>query len=184
MSQNAAEVFVGRGLNIYLAPSGTALPTTMAAPSASFTDLGYTSTDGVQMNFDATTEGITAHQSLEEIRRIKTAQSFTFSFNCMQWNDETMALAFGGGDWSNVGGMWKYSPPAVEDDIIEYALVADVEDGDINLRVLVERCVVDGSVETGITNSAAATMPVTLRALKPETGGDAFNFLSDDVQFS
>lgn len=184
MSQNAAEVFVGRGLNIYLAPSGTALPTNLAAPSASFTDLGYTSTDGVQMNFEATTEGITAHQSLEEIRRIKTAQSFTFSFNCMQWNDETMALAFGGGDWTNVGGMWKYSPPAVEDDLQEYALVADIEDGDINVRVTVERCIVDGSVETGITNSAAATMPISLRALKPVGGGDSFNFISDDVQFS
>jgi hypothetical protein len=184
MTQNAAEVFVGKGLNIYLAPSGTALPTNLAAPSASFVDLGYTSTDGVQMNFEATTEGITAHQSLEEIRRIKTAQAFTFSFNCMQWNDETMALAFGGGDWTNVGGMWKYSPPEVDDDISEYALVADIEDGDINLRVTCARCVVDGSVETGITNAAAATMPITLRALKPTAGGDAFNFISDDVQFS
>jgi hypothetical protein len=72
----------------------------------------------------------------------------------------------------------------VDDDISEYALVADIEDGDINLRVTCARCVVDGSVETGITNAAAATMPITLRALKPTAGGDAFNFISDDVQFS
>ena len=184
MSLTSEEVFIGRGLHIYLADAGTALPANdSVAPGASFHEVGHTAEEGVQMNYNVETQDIKSHQSRYALRTVKTDEAFQFTFSLMQWNDENISLAFGGGDWTNIGGVWKYSPPDIEDDVKEYALVADVTDGDINLRVTAGRCVVESGVETSIAPTAASLMPITLKALMPSSG-DPFNFLSDDVQFS
>lgn len=183
MSQDATEVLVGQEVQIYIAPTGTALPTAMAAPSASFVDLGYTSTDGFSFSYEPTVEDIYAHQDLDPIRQIKTAQTFQVTFNLMQWNEDTFALAFGGGSWQNIGGVWKYSPPDANDDIAEYALVADIKDGSKDSRITIARGSVAAAVETTVVNNAAAIMPITLKALKPSSG-DAWNYVSDELAYS
>lgn len=183
MSNDATEVLVGQQVKVYIAPAGTALPVGLASPSATFVDLGYTSTDGFSMSYEPTTEDIFAHQSLDPIRTIKTAQTFQVTFNAMQWNDDTFGLAFGGGSWSNIGGLWKYSPPDTDDELAKYALVADIKDGDHDARVTITEGVVTSAVETSIVNNAAAVFPITLKAEKPDSG-DAWNFITDAVEFS
>lgn len=183
MSLDSKEVLVGQQVRVYVAPAGTTLPTGMATPSQSFVDLGYTSPDGFSISYEPTTEDIFAHQSLDPIRTIKTAQSFQVTFNAMQWNDDTFSLAFGGGSWANVGGVWKYSPPSTDDDIAEYALVADIQDGAKDARITITKGVVAAAVETSVVNNAAAVFPITIKAQKADSD-DAWNYLSDEVAFS
>lgn len=182
MATDSTEVLVGQEAQIYLAPGGTSLPTGMAVPSASFVDLGYTSTDGFSFSYEPTVEDIYAHQDLDPIRQIKTAQTFQITFNLMQWNEDSFALAFGGGSWT-AGAQFTYSPPDTSDDIAEYAIVVDIKDGSKDARFTIKRGTVASAVETTIVNNAAAVLPITVKALKPSSG-DAWNYISDELAFS
>lgn len=183
MANDAAEVLVAQQVKIYLGPAAATLPTTMTAPSASFIDLGYTSTDGFSISYEPTVEDIYAHQDLDPIRQIKTGQVSQVTFNLMQWNEYTVPLAFGGGSWSDASGVYTYSPPGTNDAIAEYTLVADISDGTKDIRLTVGRGVVANAVETSLVNNAAAVMPITLKALKPTTG-KAWNLITDEGNFS
>ena len=183
MANDAREVLVAQQVKIYLGPAAATPPTTLTAPSASFIDLGYTSTDGFQISYEPTVQDIMAHQSLDPIRQIKTAQTFQLTFNLMQWNEYTVPLAFGGGSWSDASGIYTYSPPDTNDDIAEYTLVADISDGTKDLRITLARGTVASGVQSSLVNTNAAVMPITLKAQKPTTG-KAWNIITDETNFS
>jgi len=183
MANDAKEVLVAQQVKIYLGPAAASVPTTMAAPSASFIDLGYTSTDGFSFSYEPTVEDIYAHQDLDPIRTIKTAQVTQVTFNLMQWNEYTVPLAFGGGSWSDAAGVYTYSPPSTNDEIAEYTLVADIGDGTKDIRFTIGRGTVASAVESTLVNNAAAVFPITMKALKPTTG-KSWNLITDETNFS
>lgn len=183
MANDATEVLVAQQAKIYIADAEETLPTGVAAPSGNFVELGYTSTDGLSVSFEPTVEDIFAHQDLDPIRQVNTARTFQITFNQMQWNEDTFALAFGGGTWSLSTGVYTYSPPDTGDAVPEYTLIADVEDGNKKKRFVIRRGSVNGAVETTLVNNTAAVMPITIRALKASGSSKAWEYRTDDASY-
>lgn len=146
-----------------------------------FTDLGYTTTEGVTFTATPTTEDIDAWQSATPIRRLVTARALAIAFQLQQWNQDNFSLAFGGGEWSEPApGVFRYDPPADTDALSEYALIVDFADGDKNARVVTFRGNVTDAVETQLMRTGPSVLPITFQALTPDDKDRSWYFVGDD----
>jgi hypothetical protein len=180
MSANSDQVVVGAAGRVYVAPVGTTLPTSPTATlDSAFADLGYVSEEGVTLAFAVTTEDVIAWQTSFPIRRIGTGFEGSASFTLLQFNADTVAVAFGGGAVTEpTPGVYKYTPPAASD-VAEYAAVIEWADGLKDYRWVINRCTVSDGVETNIVRNAAASLPISLSVLGDD-GQDPWYLLTND----
>lgn len=161
------------------------MPADNAAPTAAvddFLDLGYTTEDGVTFTATPNVEDINAWQKSTPVRRLVTARSLTVAFSLEQWNQETIQLAYGGGTWSQPSnGIFRFDPPGDNDALSEWALVVDFADGDRNSRFVIKRCESTEAVETQLTRTGAAVLPITLDARTPDGDDRSWYFVGDDA---
>lgn len=185
MAESASNIVVAQRGTVYIADVGTEVDDDPATPlGVGFTELGYTTEDGVTFSVSADVTDINAWQSPTPVRRITTSRSAAISLTLEEWTEQNFALAFGGGAWSSpTAGVYQYDPPADTDAVAEYCLVVDFHDGDQNSRIEVYRGNVDGSVETQLTRTGAAVLPITFTALTPDDTDRAWRYLSDDASF-
>jgi hypothetical protein len=186
MSQNASELVVASKGNIHVAPFGTTLPAEVDTTlDVAFVDTGYVNDAGVTLTVTPTIAAVQAWQKLSPIRNIVTARALTAAMSLEQWNQETLALAFGGGTWTMVTpGSYAYTPPADGDALTNYSVVIDARDGDKNLRWVIRKANVTDAVATNLVNTATALLPITFTALTPDDQSSAWYFCSDAVEFS
>lgn len=176
------ELVVASNGQVYVAPVGTALPTTTTgALNASFTGLGLTSEDGVTLTVTPTVDEFMAWQSRQAVRRELTAQEVQVTFQLEQWNESTIPLAFGGGTVSNSGGTYRFDLPETSDALDERSMVIDTNDGDRNIRIVIPRGNVTDAVESQFVRSSLAMLPITFKALEPDTGGGSAYLMFDDA---
>lgn len=179
MAQVAANVLVGRSGALYVAPSGTPLPTTASMPlNAAFVELGYVSEDGVTETPEEDTSEIRAWQGSTIVRRVTSSYEHRFSFKLIETKKPVLELYFKGSTVQSDGGTgFKLDVKSPTTD--RRAFVLDVVDGDKVVRNVVE----DGEVvERGeITYGAedAVGYEVTLTAY-PNTAQTVVTKLSDD----
>lgn len=180
---NSSEVPVGSTGQVYVAAVGSSAPTAFdsALAPATWTGLGYITEDGFKKQGDIETAEIGAWQSMEPIRREVTARSNEFAFALMQWNENTLPIAFGGGAVSAAGTGYKYVPPDGDDALIERALVIDANDGSTVYRFYAPRITITEGVETSFKRGEAAILPITFRCLTPASGGDAWTMFSNNA---
>jgi hypothetical protein len=186
--QDASEIVVAAQGHIYVAnlADNPLMPTNTDGPGATipgndFVDLGYTTEDGATFTASPTVEDINAWQKATPVRRLVTARSLMVAFSLEQWNQDTFALAFGGGTWSEPAtGVFRYDPPADEDALSEYAMILDFADGDRKGRVVVYKFNVTEAVETTLTRGGAALLPITANALTPDDQDRSWYFVGDD----
>ncbi len=185
MPLNADEVVVGSNGQAYVAPVGTTAPTDSgSALDTDFVELGYISEDGATITDNKDVENIGAWQSFYPLRRIITGRELNVGFALRQWNGDTVKLAFGGGTVAaNGAGEWEYTPPDPEE-LDERALVLDWQDGDKHYRLYVPRGIVTETVETNLTRSSAADLPITYGALPVDDVTPVYTLLTDDPSFS
>jgi hypothetical protein len=176
----AANILVGAGGSIYVGPVGATLPTDLTSPlDGSFTDVGYISEDGITLSASTDVTDIGAFQSLLPVRKIVTGRNFDLSFTLREWQEQTLVLAFGGGEVSETtSGVYRYDPPAAGDALYERAMVVEWRDGDKNYRLVINRGTVSEAVETSITRTNAADLPITFSVLDDD--GDTYFLLTDD----
>jgi hypothetical protein len=186
MSQNASELVVASKGSIHVAPFGTILPAEVdTALAPAFVDTGYVNEAGVTFTVTPTIADVGVWQKLTPVRKIVTARALTAAMQLEQWNQETIALAFGGGTWTMVSpGSYKYSPPADGDALVDYSVVIDASDGAKNLRWVIRKCNVTDAVTTNLVNTATALLPITFAALTPDDQDSAWYFCSDALEFS
>lgn len=193
MTKNVDEIVVGANGSIYLAPVGTALPTSISdALGVAFVDAGYVTEDGVTFTDGKTLESVRAWQSLYDLRKIVTAKEAMASFSLMQWSGSNVVLAFGGGEVEEVvapdagppavPGEYRYHPPAPEA-IDERILAIEWSDGDKDYRLIFPKGMVSENVETNVTRSAAALLPITFSILGTD-GVDPWILDTNDPAFS
>lgn len=186
MAFNSEELVVAISGHIRLANLADvpSLPATTDGPTADtpdFTDLGYTTEDGVTFTATPTVEDINAWQKATPVRRLVTARALTAAFSLEQWNQDNFSLAFGGGEWSEPApGVFRYDPPADVDPLPDYALVVDFQDGDRHCRVVIYRGNVTEAVETQLMRTGIAVLPITFNALSPDDRDRAWYFVGDD----
>jgi hypothetical protein len=176
----AANILVGSGGTIYVAPTGTALPTTEdGALNAAFTSVGYISEDGITISSSVEVADIAAFQSLLPVRRVVTGRTFEASFVLREWTAANIELAFGGGSVTNESTHFEYRPPAAGDALAEKSVVIDWQDGDKVYRLVLNRVVATETVETNITRTGAADLPLTLSVME-DSNGDTWYLMTDD----
>jgi hypothetical protein len=184
MAKDTDQIVVGANGTIRVAPVDTAMPATSAATfGAGWVDLGYASEDGVTLTDSKDLESIPVWQLFYPARRIVTGKDLTVAFVLRQWSSATVSLAFGGGEVTWVAaGQYQYEPPAPET-IDERALAVDWIDGDKNYRLLIPKGMVTENVETNITRTAAADLPITFGIIGTDDAGAPWTLLTDDPAF-
>lgn len=181
MSKNKQEVVVALDGEIYAAPASTTLPEDLSTLDPGFVDLGYASEDGVTFTVTPEVTDVNAWQSSTPIRRIVTSRALTLAFSAQQWNVNTFAAAYGGGEWSEDSpGVYRYDPPADADDLASYAVVLDFKDGNKNYRLVVMEANVTEATESNLTRGGAALLPITFSAITPDNEDRSWYLLSDD----
>ena len=178
---DANELVVAGTGQVYVAPVGTTLPTaTDDTLNAAFVGLGYTTEDGVTFTVAPEVNDYMAWQSRQPIRRELVNQTVSAAFSLLQWNEETVPLAFGGGAVTQVGSDYRYDFPTADDALDERAMVIDVTDGDRNMRFVLPRGNVTDSVEAQFVRTEMAVLPITFGILEPIGGGAPGYILFDD----
>lgn len=184
-AEDPQNIVITGNFHTYIAPVGTTAPTGPADSSNTNLDpafklVGYSSVDGSSLTRDKTTEDIMVHQSRFPVRKVTTDQSTQLNVTFMEWNQNTFKAAFGGGTFTNQGGVTKYIFPDPETDY-EFALVADGIDGNKFVRFYAPRCSTSGSITLPMSQTAVAELPTVFDVLEPGAGLDALTMYSTGV---
>jgi hypothetical protein len=183
---NAGEVPVGSTGQVYTAAVGATAPTAFdsSLAAATWTGAGFLTEDGFTKAGNVETAEIKAWQSFSPIRREVTGRNDSFSFALMQWNENNVILAFGGGAISAAGTGYKYTPPQDSDALVEKALVIDANDGSNVYRFYAPRVTIMEGVESTFKRGEAAILPVTFETLEPSTGGNSWELFSNNANWA
>jgi hypothetical protein len=182
------EIVVGANGSIYVANVGATEPTDILSGwAAAWTNLGYATEDGVTITDGKTITDKMAWQSFHPVRKLVTGRMFTVSFTLIQWNLGSVVLAFGGGSVSTPSaGVYKYTPPTPEN-IDERALGIEWTDGAPSVhktyRLIVPRCIVSENVETVVSRTDSANLPITVAAVG-EAGTNPWYLLTNDASMA
>lgn len=158
------EILVAPTGSVFLAPVGTAPPTdTTTAWPAGWADLGYLSEDAVTGSYDSTTVDIMAWQADAPVYTdVSVIQSLQFQL--MQWNEETLTFAFGGGVWTAGTTDASYAAPA-KSAYVEQALGVELLKGATVFRFGYARVKVTDLGDTNFKGDEAALLDVTVKVL-------------------
>ena len=188
MALDSDEVVVGASGAVYVAPVGTTGPSDIeTALDAAFVSghLGYVSEDGVEITPGMDMAEIPAWQSFYAVRRIVTGRSMEIGFSLLQWNQESIKLAFGGGSFATTAGppaYYTYTPPAPED--LDYrALVIAWEDDTKSYRLHIPKALVTDAGSLSLTRTDAAALDLTF-SLVATDGSNPYTFITNDPAFA
>jgi hypothetical protein len=96
MALTASKVRVAVSGEVYVAPTGTALPTdTTAALNAAFKAMGYVSEDGITQENERDIEDILAWQNAAVVRSRVTSAKESFTFTLIETSKDTVEFAYG-----------------------------------------------------------------------------------------
>lgn len=181
MSFEPDEVVVAGTGHIWVAPVGTTFPTniTAAVNDGNWIDLGYTTPDGVHPTFDRQSKDILVWQSREAVRTIITAVPKKFDFVLVQQNQNTWALACGGGTWSGSDPNYSYAPPdpAFVD---ERAGIIEWSDGDDDYRILIPKWLNKAPLDFMLRADDSQNLPISMSVLAADAGGASWTFQTND----
>lgn len=185
MPKDTDQIVVGANGTVRVAPLGTTQPADIdAAFAAGWTDLGFTSEDGVTITDSKTLETIPVWQLFYPARRIVTERDFTVAFTLRQFSGAQVEFAFGGGSVSADGaGKFRYTPPAPET-LDERMLSVEWLDGDTTFRLIIPKGMVTENVETKLVRTAAADLPITFGVIGDDAISAPWYLLTDDPSFA
>lgn len=169
MTLNADNVRSALTGAVYVAPTGTAVPSTPTeAWNAAFTDLGYLSEDGITEAHSADWNQIRAWQNRTIVRQLLTGAEATFAFTLLETTNAGLEVYHGGSTVVTQGGTYQLNVMEPEEDYRIWGI--DVVDGDDHIRIIIP----DGSVtETGdivYQNGEAIGYPITVTARSDANG--------------
>ena len=181
MAIDSSEIVVAGDATVSVGPVGSTGPTDVeTALDAAFVDLGATSEDGIEWTPGMETEAISVHQALYAVRYVVTDRTLEFGFELLQWNQETLKLALGGGTITTTAGppaYYTYTPPAPEE-IYYRALVLAWQDGDYTFRLHVPKVMVTDTSAITLARTDAAGIPLTLAVVATD-GTSEYTLISD-----
>lgn len=185
MAINTDEIRVGVSGSVFVAPVGSTAPDDAeTALDAAFVDLGAINEDGLSLSPSRSIEKIRAWQAAKAVRTIITEDELSISFSLMQWNEDSIALAFGGGTFSAVVGpptATKFVPPAAGT-VDERAWVFEWVDGSTTSRIYVPKGMVGEIGEITVAKSGAIELALTVDVLGSTP--DDFEYFTNDANVS
>ncbi len=182
---DASETIIATTGQLYVAPVGTVLPAPntdpVTVPNVAFVGLGYVAEDGA--SFKATPE-ITEHkawQATSAIRRAVKNRELEIGVKLLQWNEDTITLAFGGGTIVTTG-FPTYTFPGAGDALQEKAVILDFKDGTKNSRLVIPRMNVVDAVEANFNADDMSQLPIVLKSL--DSAVSPYWIFDDSVTFA
>lgn len=171
MANDAENIVVAANGYVAIAPVGTTLPTdAVAALDPAFTELGYLTEDGVSFAPSLTVEEIGAWQSLAPVRTLLTEYGIEISMTLMEWTEQNLVLAFGGGQFTDNGdGTWDFLLP-LPGERVPWSVIIEGQDGDNRYRIVLERVELTDAGETTFQKGDASGFPITMKALAGADG--------------
>lgn len=184
---NAEHIIVGGDGHVWVAPYGTTLPTDVGTSlgeglNTAFVPLGYTTPDGVKFGISRTIKDINAWQSFAPLRKIVTGAAQKATFNLMEFDGNTVPFAFGGGAVTSTSNGAKYTPPAPSE-IDERSMVIDIKDGDTLHRIVIDKGIVTGDVDTGFTREDAGALAISFEALAASLSAAGWAWYTNSAAF-
>lgn len=179
MGKDVDEIVIGSNGSVYAAAIGSAIPASISEPlGVAWKDLGYVTTDGVTFTDSKDVTPIEAWQSFYALEQIVTGKSAMAKFSLMQWSSANVVFGFGGGSVEEVvapdppdPGEYRYHPPAPEDGVGKRMLAVEWVYAGHDFRLVLPRGYSSESVETNVTRTAPALLPITF-AILGEDGQD------------
>ncbi|MGK3208943.1 phage tail protein [Amycolatopsis sp. MEPSY49] len=161
---NASEIRVAGTGAVYVAPAHTSPPADFTKKWESpWTDLGYTTADGVKFVKKDKLDPVDTWQSVAAIRYVFSDRDFSVKFSLLQINSDTLQFFFSSPAPTAAGVYDIAAAPKVE----ERALGIEFSDGDVKNRFYIPRGVVTETDETAITRTSAIKLGVTFTAMTP-----------------
>lgn len=112
MALDTTTIVVPGGGGLYRATAATVAPTNLASLGGSWTRVGYMHADG----WEVTTEGedyeIFAYDTTDPVIAGVASQVSELSFQLLQWDEENLEFAFGGGVYTAGATQDTFVPPA------------------------------------------------------------------------
>lgn len=171
MANDADNVVVAANGLVALAPAGTTLPTdATTALDVAFVEVGYVSEDGVTFTPSLEVESIMAWQSLSPIRTLLLAYEIEASLGLMEWTEQNLLLAFGGGQFTDNGDdTWDFLLP-IPGERAAYSMVIHGDDGDYDYRIVLDHVELQDTGDITFQKGDASVFPVTVKALAGASG--------------
>ncbi|APE23344.1 MULTISPECIES: phage tail tube protein [Streptomyces] len=193
---NSAEIRVAGVGKLFVAKVGTNVPAFgTGEPSADWTgwtNLGYTTGDGVTFSKKDKLEAIDSWQSVSPIHYIYSARDLSLKFSLLQFNEDTLPFFMGGGKVE--------AEPAPATDTFKYEIAerpyadaralglefTDVKAGGttaVTYRFIIPRGQVTASDDIKLARKAASTLGITFSAMSNGDGKPLATFLMKDSQY-
>lgn len=170
MAQDATQVRVGVSGRLYVAPVGTAFPTTTAGPWTGFVDVGLLAEPGPAMAASVNTTDVMAWQAYFPVRTVNTSRGMEWKFKILQSTGTALKLSFGGGTITSLGGGdYRYDPPA-PGVVDERALGLEVNDGAFIYRWLNDRAILASIGDVSMAKDASISYDLSFRSLDSNSG--------------
>jgi hypothetical protein len=164
-----SNIRLGPGL-LYIAPLGTAEPTTLsAAADVGFVAVGYTET-GSEIDVTTSYDDVEVAEELDPVAVIKTKRLTTVKFIAAEITARKMQIALNGGTiGAPTAGYVTYDPPLTADTDIHVMLLWQADD--LQDRWLFRECAQVGAIVIPHRKGKdMAKIPMEFRALVPATG--------------
>lgn len=173
-AEDPANIVITGNFHTYIGALGSTMSTVPATAGdtqldSAFKLVGYSGVDSSAFNRERTTEDIKVHQSFFSVRKVTTDMVTSFNVTFMEWNQETFKAAFGGGTFTESGGVVTYTFPDPQENY-EFALVIDGIDGTKFVRYAAPRVSTSGSITLPLTQTAVAELPTVFDVLEPGGG--------------
>lgn len=186
MPNNSNNVVVAADGKVYVGPTTATPPTNVAGAivitAGNFSELGFVSEEGATFTEGKDITDIAAWQSFYPIRKLVTGRTVEISFAVREFNKRAVEFALGGTVTTN-GAEWKYTPPSPSALGLK-SLVLEWTDGIKVYRLYVPQGIVSEAVESTLSRTAAADLPITFSAIDPGTGSSIYTLFTNDVAFS
>jgi hypothetical protein len=158
MALSAENVVVGITGKVYVGATTATAPTSSSSTLTGFTELGYTSADGVEFATDKSTSQIRAWQNADLVREVITETTVTYSFTLLETNENVIETYFGA---TMVDGKIELAPSSTGG---RKSFVIDVVDGDKAIRHYIPTGEVLSVEAQTIQNGEAIAYGVTVTA--------------------
>jgi hypothetical protein len=166
MALDSTEVRLAPTGHVYVAPTGTTLPTnaTMAL-NGSFQELGYLDEDGCSLTPGVELTDIMMWQSAVPVKTTLDTVNFEIQFNMGQVNQYTWGLYFFVGSWTNNFGQAKLTVPSSPGSQ-EKSLIVEWTDDLLDVcRLVIPTAVLTDRESLQLVRNNAQITGVTFRAL-------------------
>ena len=184
INNNSSEIRIAGTGRILVSDTPAVLPTDVTtAWDATWTDLGFTSADGVTFSKKDKLDPVDTWQAVSPVRFLYTDRDLTLKFTLLQFNATNLPLFMGGGAVEPGTGVSTYAiTDAPQAD--ERALGLEFSDGgNITYRFVIPRGHVTASDDIKLSRKGAAQLGITFTAMNNGTDPLA-TFLMKDSAYS